>query len=346
MNERFQDCPNILKRIVEERIGEKDAASPKVSVIIPAYNIAPFVVETLDSVFAQSYPDFEVIIINDGSQDTEKLEAELAPYFEKIIYARQQNLGASKARNTAICLARGELIAFLDGDDIWFPEYLATQIEFLEKNDLEMVYCNAALFGEPLYEGRTFMQDSPSKGQVSPVTLINGDCNVITSGTVLKKDLLQKFEMFDTELKRMQDFDLWFRLSKNGVRIDYQTKILIKYRVRPNSLSGSNVDRSERNISALHVINDKYNLDEREKAVWEKQLKLCEAELELERGKLCLVQGNFSNARTHFTKANEFFRKPKLSLINWLMRFSPKLTLQLFKKIRPSEFSFISPDKS
>ena len=240
----------------------------------------------------------------------------------------------------------GEFLAFLDGDDVWLPEHLAAGVDFLEKTDAEMVYCDAELFGEQLFAGRTFMQDAPSSGEVNTLTLINGECNVITSGTIIKKELIEKFGDFDVELPRTQDFDLWFRLAKNNVKIAYQTKVLLKYRVRPNNLSGSSVDRCKRNIRALEIIDGKYELSEREKAVWEKQMLLCEAELELELGKFCLVQEDFPNAQTHFNKANKFFRKPKLSLISWLIRFSPKLTLQLFRKIRPSEFSFISPDKS
>lgn len=320
------------------------ASAPKVSIIIPAYNISAYIAETLDSVLAQTYKNYEIILVNDGSEDSEKLESELEPYFDNIIYAKQKNGGASKARNTAISLARGELLAFLDGDDIWFPDFLAESIDFLKKTDSEMVYSNAELFGEELFTGRTFMQDAPSIREVNTLTLISGDCNVITSGTIIKKELTEKFGNFDLELPRTQDFDLWFRLAKNGVKISYQTKVLVKYRVRPNNLSGSSVNRCKRNIRALEIIDGKYELTAKEKAVWKSQMLLCEAELELECGKLCLVQGDFPNAQKHFTKANKFFRKPKLSLINGLMRFSPKLTLKLFRAIRPAEFSFISPE--
>ena len=346
MEEKISDCPDILNGLTEKRIGNKVAAAPQVSIIIPAYNIAPFIVESLDSVFSQTFKNFEIILINDGSRDTKDLEIALEPYFEKIVYGSQKNSGAAQARNAAICLARGELLAFLDGDDVWHPDFLESSVNFLEKNDFQMVYCDAELFGEQLFAGRTFMRDAPSTGEVNTLSLIGGECNVITSGTVIKKELVEEFGVFDVELPRTQDFDLWFRLAKNGVKIGYQTKVLLKYRVHPNNLSGTSVDRCKRNIRALEIIGGKYQLNEREKKVWEKQMMWCEAELELEHGKICLIQEDFSNARAHLAKANEFFRKPKLSLINWLMRFSPKLTLQLFRKIRPSEFSFIAPDKS
>lgn len=321
--------------------GNIKANAPKVSVIIPAYNIALYIVETLNSVLAQTYKDYEIIIVNDGSKDTADLEKVLEPFADKIIYAEQTNAGASVARNAAISLARGEILAFLDGDDLWLPDFLESQINFLEKENLEMVYCDAEIFGDALFEGRTFMKDSPSSGAVTTISLITGECNVITSGTILKRDLIEKFGNFDANIPRSQDFDLWFRLAKSGARIGYQTKILLKYRVRPDNLSGGNVKRSERNIIALEMIKNKYDFTLQETEIWQKQMAQCEAELELEKGKFCLANGEFSEAQKHIAEANKYFRKPKLSLINWLVKFSPELALKLFKKSRPAEFSFI-----
>src|ERR1700730_1568273 len=99
--------------------------TPTVSVIIPAYNTALYIVETLDSVFAQTFRDFEVILINDGSPDTDKLEQVIEPYRERIVYLKQKNGGPSAARNAGIGWSRGEYIAFLDSDDSWLPQYLS-----------------------------------------------------------------------------------------------------------------------------------------------------------------------------------------------------------------------------
>ena len=235
----------------ETKIGRNVSAAPRVSVVIPAYNIADYIGETLDSVLAQTFQDYEIILVNDGSPDTARLESALATYLDDIIYVKQENAGASAARNAAIRLARGELLAFLDGDDVWLPEFLQSQITYLEKNDLEMVYCDALIFGEQLFENQTFMQSAPSAGAVSTVSLINAECNVITSGTVLKKETLVKFGVFDVELRRAQDFELWFRLAKKGVRIGYQREVLLKYRVRPDNLSGTNVDRAKRSVEVM-----------------------------------------------------------------------------------------------
>ena len=344
--EKYADRDEIKQRIKNLRAGRQSVETPKVSVIIPAFDIAPFVRETLDSVFAQTYNNFEVIVVNDGSSDTAKLKTALAPYLERVVYAEQENLGASRARNTAICLAKGEYLAFLDGDDIWLKDFLLSQVEFLERNDLDMVYCDAELFGAPLYEGERYTRTSPSRGKVTTESLISAECNVITSGTLLKRQWVERLNMFDTELPRMQDFDLWYRLAKRGANIGYQSDVLVKYRVRADSLSGSNVERSYRNIRALNVIREKYGLTEAERAAWDAQMRIYEAEYELEQGKFSLTQGDFPEARAHIAQANKYFRKPKLFLLSALLKISPKLTLRLFKKFRAAEYSFIAPQKS
>ena len=344
--ESLAECDLIKKRLEEMRIGKNViTGAPKVTVVIPAYNISQFVAETLDSVLAQTYKNYEIILVNDGSPDSEEFEDALKTYFDEIIYVRQENMGASLARNLAICLARGELIAFLDGDDIWCPQYLESQLKFLEENNLDMVYCDALLFGEPFSEGKKFSEAAPSSGEVTPESLITTDCNIITSGTILKKNVLEESKLFDKSLKYMQDFDLWFRLAKQGAKIGYQRDVLIKYRVRSDGLSGTNILRAWRNIRAMHVLETKYELTASEKAALDRQTAAYVAEYELEQGKAALVTRDFAKARQHFIKANKFYRKSKLAAIVWLLRLSPKLTLHLFKKMRPAEFSFIVPQQ-
>ena len=98
-----------------------------VSVVIPAYNVGNLIAQTLDSVFAQRYRNFEVVVVNDGSPDTPALEAALAPFRDRITYVVQENAGPSAARNAGIEHSRGDLIAFLDGDDIWLPACSTTR---------------------------------------------------------------------------------------------------------------------------------------------------------------------------------------------------------------------------
>jgi GT2 family glycosyltransferase len=341
------NSPKATDNLIEKRIGKKVSPdAPRVSVIIPAYNVAEYIAEALDSALAQTFKDYEIILVNDGSPDTDCLEKALLPYFERIVYLKQPNGGASAARNTAIEAARGSILAFLDGDDVWFAEKLAEQMAFFEAHDFDMIYCDALLFGEPLFEGRTFMQTAPSEGKVTPEKLLVGQCNVLTSGTIVLKEFVVKYGMFDLKAFRVEDFELWFRLCKNGVKIGYQEKVMLKYRIRAGSLTGNNIEKAERGVAGLKIIRDRSNLTESELKIWHKQMQAAEAKLSFEKGKHNLVSGNFADAKKDFVTANEFCRKPKLSAINFLMRLSPHLTLHLFKALRPSEFSFISPYKS
>jgi glycosyltransferase involved in cell wall biosynthesis len=343
--EKYSDCEKIKKRAIELRRGRSvSRARPQVSVVIPAYKSAEYIADTLNSVFEQTFEDFEVIVVNDGSPDTAELEAALEPFFERIIYARQENGGVSRARNLGICLARAPLIALLDGDDQWLPDFLASQVNYLELNNLDMVYCDAEFFGDAYYSGETFMQSAPSIGAVSPVSLLAAECNVITSGTVLKKEALADTNLFDTMLPHMQDFDLWLRLARAGKKICYQRKVLVRYRVSSKGLSGSNVERAWRNVHALAVAEQKHRLSDAEREAWERQMRLSNAEYEIEKGKFSLAMKDFAEARLHFIEANKFQPKAKLRVLIFLLKFAPNLTFQLFRKFRPSEFSFILPD--
>src|SRR5712692_10570574 len=139
--------------------------TPMVSVIIPAYITATCVGEALDSVFAQTSSDFEVIVINDGSPDVDKMEQAITPYRERILYLKQQNRGLAGARNTGIRHARGKYLAFLDSDDCWLPEYLASQMKLFEETpSLDAVYSDAQHFGNSALAGKTYMQTCPSNG--------------------------------------------------------------------------------------------------------------------------------------------------------------------------------------
>jgi glycosyltransferase involved in cell wall biosynthesis len=108
--------------------------TPIVSVIIPAYNVAGYIAEALDSAFAQNVGEFEAIVVNDGSPDRAALESVVASYSDpRLRYLQKANGGPSSARNAGIAAARGEWVAFLDGDDALLPNYLRSQLALLNR---------------------------------------------------------------------------------------------------------------------------------------------------------------------------------------------------------------------
>ena len=148
--------------------------APAVSVIIPAYGVTAYIAEALDSVLAQTYTDFEIILVNDGCPDTAALEAVLRPYLDRIVYVKKENGGVSSARNAGIRVARAPLIALLDGDDAWTPDYLAVQTSFLREHpQTDIVYSNGVVFGDSRLAGCLAMDLSPSHGEVNFESLLS-----------------------------------------------------------------------------------------------------------------------------------------------------------------------------
>ena len=165
---------------------------PLVSVIMPSYNTAHLIAGSLDSVLQQTYSDFEIIVVNDGSPDTTELERVLGPYLNRIIYVKQENKRAGGARNTAIGKARGEFLAFLDSDDVWLPEHLDSQMQLFDENpSLDLVYCNCVPMNDPT-SARDFMSRCPSNGEATFLALAVERCQIPVSTVVARKSALLK----------------------------------------------------------------------------------------------------------------------------------------------------------
>jgi glycosyltransferase involved in cell wall biosynthesis len=312
--------------------GAGAGATPAVSVVIPAYNVATYMRETLDSVFAQTYTDFEVVVVNDGSPDTEELERALEPYRERIVYVRQENRGAGAARNRGLREARGGYVAFLDADDLWLPNFLEAQMRFLEAGGYDLVYSDAVLFGDTPVAGRTQMESaSPSVGEVDFLSLIHYRCNVTTSTVLARKAPIFEAGLFDEGLRNSQDFELWVRLVRRGARVSYQRKVLVRYRCHDDSLSsGTPVNQVRRQIYVFEKMGERFDLAPDERAEFSRVLEKLRAELELELGKEHLARGDYAGARESLGKANSFQPRVKLRAVLLLLSVAPRLLARLY----------------
>ncbi|HEX8135958.1 MAG TPA: glycosyltransferase family 2 protein [Pyrinomonadaceae bacterium] len=314
----------------------ESAAPPAVSIIIPAYNVAAYIGETLASVMAQTFTDYETIIINDGSPDTPELERVLEPYSDRIVYLKQENRGAASARNSGLRRARGRYVAFLDADDWWTPEYLGEQVAFIESGEgYDLVYCDALITGDSPLRGRTYMDVSPSRGAVTFESLLTQQCNVITSGVLARTGVILDTGMFDEELRRAHDYDLWLRLARKGARLGYQRKVLARYRIRAGNLSGDTIQQTERDLIVYEKTMKRDGLTAKERRVLEKVIARHRSHLNLERAKMQLAQGDFAAACEEFEHANRFQRRLKLRLILFWLRLAPR-SLQRVYKLRLS----------
>lgn len=182
---------------------------PTVSVIIPTFNRAWTLSSAIDSVLAQSFQDFELIIVDDGSTDNSN--ALLTQYGDTIKVLPQANRGVSAARNRGIHAARGRLIAFLDSDDEWMPEKLAVQVEFFKQNPTLQICQTEEIW---IRKGQHV---NPKKRHKKPA----GDifkpslhlCLVSPSAVMLRRALFERVGFFDEALPACEDYDMWLRIS-------------------------------------------------------------------------------------------------------------------------------------
>lgn len=185
--------------------------TPAVSVVIPAYNAARFLKDTIDTVLRQSFTDYEIIVVDDGSTDA---TASVARSFgERVRYFHQQNRGASAARNEGIRRATGKYIAFLDSDDLWTPEKLAAQVGILEKNpEIGLVYSDWSLTQDTGPARASFLETVPGvSGRVFDELIQRGF--VLTSTVLVRRGCLDDVGLFDETLPVVEDYDLWLRIA-------------------------------------------------------------------------------------------------------------------------------------
>jgi len=304
---------------------------PMVSVVIPTYNCAQFITEALDSVLAQTFTDYEIIVINDGSPDTEELERALTPYRSRIVYLKQENRGVSGARNTAIAAAHGSLLAFLDGDDTWLPHYLEVQVARIQADPtIDVLYPNVMMFGDSSRTaGEEFMTICPSNGDVTFERLLMQECNV-SNCSIARRESIVRAGLYDESLRSVEDFDLWLRVIKQGGRIAYHRDVLARYRLRPGSLTADPIWSCGNILKVLAKVKNTMELAPSEQTTVDNQIQHFQALLRFHEGKRSFLSGDTASAIKALTEANSFFRNRKLSMTVMILRVAPRLLLRAY----------------
>ena len=204
-----------------------ETVTPRVSVIIPVYQGDRFLAEAVESVLNQTYTNYEIIVINDGSTDNSN--DVLQPYLDKIRYVYQENQGVAAARNRGIKIARGEFLAFLDQDDFWLPDKLASQVAcFDTKPELGIVHCGWRRVdrgGKPLGNVEPWHQ-APNLNleewvQWKPILL---------SAMMFRREWLKRVGGLDTRFQQVCDLDLALRLTLMGCQSSWLYQVTVCYR--------------------------------------------------------------------------------------------------------------------
>jgi glycosyltransferase involved in cell wall biosynthesis len=185
------------------------AIPPLVTVIIPTYNRAWCLQEAADSVLAQEFKDFELIVVDDGSTDA--TAALLAAYGDRVRVLRQANRGVSAARNAGIAAARGKLIAFLDSDDIWLPRKLSAQVHFFQSHPDALIHQTEELWVKNGRRVNPGQRHRKRNGMIFAPSLEL--CLVSPSAVMVRRALFDRVGLFDESLPACEDYDLWLRVS-------------------------------------------------------------------------------------------------------------------------------------
>jgi hypothetical protein len=220
---------------------------PKASIIIPNYNHARYLGDAIRSVLDQEYREFEIIVVDDGSTDNSREVVE--GFGDRVRYIWQENQGLSAARNTGIRAAKGEVVSFLDADDMYTPDFLSTLESVLEAvSDIEAAYCGFQFMD---IEGQLLPQ---SELKAVPArqfyhVLLRG--NFLAAHCMLvRKRTFEKVGLFDEGLRACEDWDMWLRISRQ-FKVVGVAKALVKYRVQPGSMSSDPIRMLNNRLTVL-----------------------------------------------------------------------------------------------
>lgn len=220
-------------------LSDANPPSPRVAVIVPAYNVAHLVGEALASLQAQSLGDWECVVVDDGAPDDVALA--VAPFLAdpRIRLLHTSHLGVSAARNAAIAASSAPLIALLDGDDRLRPDYLETLAPLLESDPaIRIATCNGWEFGEVAREAPCFTRrQGKGDGQTGTLDDVLDRSFEVYIGSMFRRADFDRIGGFDPQMAHAEDFDLWVRLLQLGGTIHYIDRVLGEYRVRSNSAS-------------------------------------------------------------------------------------------------------------
>jgi glycosyltransferase involved in cell wall biosynthesis len=302
--------------------------SPLVSVIVPTYNRAKTIKRSIDSVLQQTYTNFELIIVDDGStDDTEGIVRNIND--QRIQYIKcTKNGGANKARNIGIKASQGTFIAFQDSDDDWYPDKLEKQVEIMQKVLPSVGVVYSGYF--------RIMNDSSTYIPPDTIGQLEGDVSsellkhnfVGTPTMLIRKECFEKVGLFDEQLPRFQDWELSIRLSKH-YHFKYMNEATINAYVQTDSITSNN----QAQITAFRMIFEKHYKD------FSKDKKLFIEKHELI-GKLLYLNGNTKEGRYYLWKAYKLDPlNLKLLLKNILLSL---LSVTIYKKIlKMYQFIFI-----
>ncbi len=190
-------------------------SSPKISVIIPCFNGETFLAEAIDSVLQQTFVEYEVIVVDDGSTDSSSRI--MKQYGSAINVVRQSNAGLSAARNAGIAVSRGRFLAFLDSDDYWRQDFLEKMVTTIESSGAQLAYCGWQNVGLPGDRGKPYIPPDYENSQQKLEFLFKNTCWPVHAA-VIRREIVEMIGGFDPKWRACEDFAFWLRAAiKNRI---------------------------------------------------------------------------------------------------------------------------------
>jgi glycosyltransferase involved in cell wall biosynthesis len=304
---------------------------PAVSIIMPAYNVESYVGDAIRSALAQTYTDFELIVVDDGSKDgTADVVRQLASSDSRIHLVQHANRGLAGARNSAMRAARGAYLALLDSDDLWEPDFLAEQIAILDADPaVDIVTGNGWCLGGAKHG--QLARPCPDPRPAPDLASIIGDEWSVFIMSVFRRHVYTTIGPFDEEMRSNEDYDFWLRAAVAGFTFYRNDRPLGHYRVRTDSLSASDV-RMLRGI--LHVytkLRPAIDRRPREMSILDRQIRRFEAEWMAAEARLAIEIADFEAAREHLGALHARRGGAALGVARLLARWAPKTLTRMIR---------------
>ncbi len=311
-------------------MGQSEFEIPKVSFIIPSYNVAGYIGRCLDSVLNQTYNNIEIVIVDSSSDNTGDIVSGYVSKYgnRKIRLLHQESKGPAAARNFGIRNSVGEFIAFIDADDTLERESTERRIrKFNETQNCGLVYSNAFILREDEVHDVTFKDivNGFCEGNAFSKLIIN---NYICTSTVLApRKIVESAGLFDEELKNAEDYGLWLKISAKGYAIGYVDQKLTNYRIRKGSLSEDNLKNTEYLIALFNKLkreSDSFSAADR--SLIESNVKRYHSDYFIIRAKNEIRCENYDAAIRNYLRICKLKRfDPKYYLVLLLLKIYPGL---------------------
>ena len=296
---------------------------PTVSVITPAYNVAPYLGDAIESVLAQTFGDLELIVVDDGSSDvTFQIASDYARIDRRIRVLQHENLGISSARNSALRVASGSFLAILDSDDMWLPTYLERQLAILMNDPhCDIVTGNAWFLGGTL-DGQPARPNPDRRVEPTLLRMLEDETAVFIM-SVFRRRVYEVIGGFDESLRTNEDYDFWIRAAVAGFRFRRNDQPLGRYRRRDDSLSAGELRMLRGIISVLRKTRAAIQDRPVELAVLESQLTRFETERIAAEARAAIEECDFRAAGKHLEALHRRRGGFALRIAGMMARWAP-----------------------